>query len=280
MKVLNSLSWVVGVAVAFFSQSDALAMWVLVVTADSESHYQRTVVGKKNMGGVLQSSYAGELEKLLKLEYPNPNLCYYAADVYGEVNVNSSHISVPASAIISGSKEWKWTWECEVDRSAPDFIWDYSVKCHATARADVNLDDSSGWGKATASSWVCVEADSVNSDPRSASVAVAAGGERVSNGFAFTGVGFNVGAASAGVNLTWTQGGTQLYAGESLTQFVTLSEIVRPGVACWIKIHTSAEGAFGEFHDTEHYGNDLHATAGIVATYASQKLNEPYYHPE
>jgi len=270
----------VGVAAFLSFQMQASASWNFTVSGRGVPLSSSTSIQKYNMAGASTGS-AGTIDSSLLREHPNHPDVYYAAHVYGEVHVGPTSKSGGTSVSISGDKEWRWTWVVEDGKIADDYIWDYSVKGKAYADVQIKIDDNGGYGKAEAHAWVKLEASAVNIPARSESVAVVAGAEVREDGGALTGVGFEAGTTGGGLSLDWEWGGVQLYAGQTITQYVTLSDVKRPGSVCWVKIHTSGSGTMGAFHDTYQYSNDCTAGAGIVYHgYSLHKLQEPFYSPE
>lgn len=256
------------------------AGWSLTVSGATSDGAQTIQIGKTGLDGTPKSGSSGEMHKALYQQSPNITPVYYASTVTGEVNVGSSSKSESTSTAITGDKEWRWQWVPEEGKNVDDYVWEYSVKGQASAAADVKLDDNSGFGKAESDAWVKIQADSENSSPDSDSVSVTAGAEVRADGDALTGIGWGFGGGSGSASISWENGGSQLFAGHSVTKWVTLSEVLRPGVVCWVKVHTSAGGTMGQYHDTFHYGNDLAADAGIVQSYSLLKLDAPYFLPE
>lgn len=277
LKTVVCLGMTFGVSLAL--QSTASAGWLLTVTGTQTDQAGSTPIPRTDMNNQNPST-AGNLKKVLQRQYPEYLDAYYAAHVsVSAVRCGAYQKSSGVSDTVSGDKKWLWTWDGNPDQNVDEWAWDYSVKGMATADASVELDDNGGYGKIEAGSWVKVEADSLNSDPRESSVAVGAGAEVRADGGALTGFGIQAGADGGGISLSWESGGTQLDAYRSVTEYVIISELVRPGLQCWVWVHTSASATVGEFHDTFKYENYCTGFGGVEETYTIQNLKAPHFLP-
>lgn len=278
----NTLLFTIAAFFPFICAS-AHADWVLSVTGAADDQKVVTAIEQTSSAGTPLGTSAGHIYTYLGIwpghVDPVNGVRYNAAYAVGSLYVLGSRKSVGDDCDISGDMEVRWTWEDEDDHSASDYIWDYSIKGMISADARVELEDNGGYGKAEAYAEVKLVAAGVNIPAAEETTGVSVGAEVKQNGESFNGIGIGIIAA----NISWQPGGQQLDASQTQTRTVTLSDIKRPGSACWIKSHTFAAGTLGKFHDTTKFENSFAANAYLlcgVSEYTLYKMSAPYYSPE